>query len=333
MKKTESISVTSPVAFFSAAEMREAVRARNRAMAFHFYDPNVKLIDVGFRLKDGDITDELTVRAHVFKKPRGEAFESLSRSAPQRVISETRIGFPVDIVESNYRQEFTNPTLSLSRIGVINPLCGGVSISNERDYNSGTLGGIVEDADTGNLMILSNWHVLVGSAYAPKQMRIVQPGRLDGGSILNAVAVLNRHVIDQGIDAAVADLTTERKAINKQLDLGPVLGSDAPSLGLNVTKSGRTTSVTSGVVTGVEGITKIMYGGFPIPVKYVAHIAQGPSGGEVSAGGDSGSWWVDPDTNFAVGLHFAGNDDPEYALMISMPKVLEALNVRIVDPR
>jgi hypothetical protein len=318
----------SPVAVsFSGAELREAVRARDRAIAFHFYDPNVNLIDVGLRFRDGKITDELAVRAHVVKKASGEVFEALSLATPARVIDPNRIGFPIDIIESTYQQaEGARPP---SRTGVVNPLCGGVSISNEQDYNSGTLGGLVEDLGTERRMILSNWHVLVGSAYAPPNLKIFQPGRLDGGTAANIIASLNRHAIDQGIDAAVADLTDQRTAVNNQLDLGPVNGVDEPVIGMSVAKSGRTTAVTGGVVTGVKGVKKIYYGGFPLPIKYVAHIAQAPSGGQVSAGGDSGSWWLDASTNNAVGLHFAGSDYPEFALMISMPKVLEALQVRI----
>ena len=51
---------------------------------------------------------------------------------------------------------------------------------------------------------------------------------------------------------------------------------------------------------------------------------------EVSRGGDSGSWWLERDSHKAVGLHFAGSDNPEYALAISMPEVLDALHIDIV---
>ena len=45
--------------------------------------------------------------------------------------------------------------------------------------------------------------------------------------------------------------------------------------------------------------------------------------------GDSGSWWLEGATHRAVGLHFAGSNDPEYGLAIAMPQVLEALNIDI----
>jgi endonuclease G len=53
-------------------------------------------------------------------------------------------------------------------------------------------------------------------------------------------------------------------------------------------------------------------------------------GTEVSRGGDSGSWWLEDETNQAVALHFAGYDYPvETALAIAMPPVLAVLNVEI----
>lgn len=57
------------------------------------------------------------------------------------------------------------------------------------------------------------------------------------------------------------------------------------------------------------------------------HIAQLPGGFDVSGPGDSGSSWIDPGTNQAVGLHFAGSNVPEYGLALSMPQVLDALQV------
>ena len=65
-------------------------------------------------------------------------------------------------------------------------------------------------------------------------------------------------------------------------------------------------------------------------IHFVHRIVPQPGFAEVSRGGDSGSWWLEEDTHQAVGLHFAGQDDPETALAIAMPQVLDALNVDIV---
>jgi hypothetical protein len=60
----------------------------------------------------------------------------------------------------------------------------------------------------------------------------------------------------------------------------------------------------------------------------VVHLAA-VNGGAISDGGDSGSWWLDQATKRVVALHFAGNAPgyADYALAISMSKVLDALKV------
>jgi len=313
-------------------EFRAALRARDRMMAFHLFDPNVKLIDVGWRIEEKKkrITDQLTVRAHLRHKPQGEAFETFRSHNQQRVISEEHIGFPVDIVEANYQTHQFWGWPPSPRARVHNPLRGGISISNERHYNYGTLGGIVRDRETNAKMILSNWHVLGGTPYVPDGLKIFQPGYADGGAPPNTIARFKRHAMATGIDAAVAELTDQRKTINDQLGIGAVSGDAVPKLGMRVTKSGRTSEVTNGIITGIEGVRTVPYGGFMQVVRHVIHIAQDSDRRQVSSPGDSGSWWLETSTRLAVGLHFAGSDHPEYGLAISMPKVLEALNVEIL---
>jgi hypothetical protein len=328
------------MAVINERQFREALRALDRAAAFHIFDPDYRLLDVGFKIKNGRLTDQLAVRAHKRYKPRNEAFEAFRAFFPERVITEEQIGFQLDIIQANYRlhQNWAGPWPSFTSIGATNrtgmhnPLLGGVSISNEWDYNYATLGGIVQDRESSAKMILSNWHVLAGSPYVPENLRIYQPGSGDGGGPRNTIARLKRHAMLDGIDAAVAELIGNRELINKQLEIGPVSGLGNPTLGMLVTKSGRASLVTKGVITGTEGITTIPYGGFTLLVRHVVHIAQVAEGRPISSGGDSGSWWLEESSYRATGLHFAGSDNPEYGLAISMPKVFEALKIKLFNP-
>ena len=312
-----------------------AMRAKAKAAAFYLYDPLVSLIDIGFRIKESEgkrVTEEPTVRVHLRRKLRGNAFESFATRYPERVIDERRIGFPTDIIEANYRlqQQRLASSPTTYRTGVHNPLKGGISISNEWNYGYGTLGGIVTDRKTGSEMILSNWHVLAGSDNVREGLRIYQPGTGDGGWFNYTVARLSRHAMGIGIDAAVAELTGSRFGVNEQFKLGAVLGVEQPMPGTRVVKSGRASGVTEGLIDGVEGVKIIPYGWSYRTVKNIVHIAQTADKGEVSAPGDSGSWWLEKSTMKAVGLHFAGDNEPEYGLAIAMPPVLDALNVDIV---
>jgi endonuclease G len=314
------------------AVFRTACRARRRAAALYLYNPRVTLIDVGWRIKEGVTTGELAVRIHLHAKPRGPAFEAFAASRPDLVVEKARIPFPVvDIIPASYPLHWQFPWRQpAARAAVFPELRGGISVSNEWVYNYGTLGGIVRDRRNGGApMILGNWHVLAGSAYARPGLRILQPGMGDGGTWQHTVARLARHAMDEGIDAAVATLTGTRPWRNEQLDLGAVAGVGTPAVGARVRKSGRGSELTAGVIDGVDGEYPIRYGGFPHQVRHVCRIVPVPDAAEASRGGDSGAWWLEEESRRATGLHFAGSDEPETALAIAMPRVLAALDVEI----
>jgi endonuclease G, mitochondrial len=316
------------------SELGGALAARDLASALYLLSPRVSFIDVGWRIKNGQPTDELAVRFHVHRKPQLEAYEMFAANTPELVIDKGRIPYLVDIVEGSYPLSYdwgwgSDGGTADVRTQVCNPLRGGISISNEWFYGYGTLGGMVEDCDTGQAMLLSNWHVLVGMAYAPPGLRIYQPGAGDGGTQAATVARVTRDAMLSGVDAAVATVTRARTWINDQLDVGAVTGVTAPVLGMAVEKSGRASGVTVGYVDGVEGEYPIEYGGLTRSIKHVCLIVPAIAGGEVSRPGDSGSWWLEQGTRRAVGLHFAGGNDPETALALRMSHVLEALNVRL----
>ncbi len=314
-------------------ELRAGLRARQRAAAIHLFNPRISLIDLGWKVQDGELTDTLAVRFHVQKKPTGPTYEAFAARNPALVLpSSTDLGFPVDYIEASYNSQLIGsfPTADvIQRDGYFNPIQGGISISNEWDYGYSTLGGLVKDSTTGDPMILSAWHVLALSAYTRPGLRILQPGVGDGGTYQDTIARFTRHGMLQGIDAAVARLEGPRTNTNTELQIGPVAGVTEPVMDMRLTKSGRGSQITEGVVSGVEGERPIWYGGLQRKIRHLVHIVQPPEGGEVSRAGDSGSWWLEQKTNKVVALHIAGEDHPEYALAISMPRVLEALDVVI----
>ncbi len=314
----------------------EARLSLDRAVLMHLFDPNVSLIDLGLRIRDSQgqsLEPEVCVRVHVRQKLKGPAFERFANQHPGRIIDPQRIGFSVDVPQADYKlRQFRYPassTLSKSRGRVFNHMQGGISISNAISSGYGTLGGKVIDRQTGAEMILSNWHVLYGNWYAWPGMAVYQPGRGDKGHSGHTVAHLKRHAMEQFLDAAVAELAGTRSLSKNQFEIGAVTGVTNPILGMQVIKSGRRTGITTGIIDGIEGRQAIYYNGVQRVIRHVVHIAQTDDGGQISAAGDSGSWWLDEETHQAVGLHFAGSDHPEYGLAIAMPPVLDALNVDI----
>jgi len=326
-------------------DSRTYARARaalNIGVRQYLFDPNINLVDIGYRIQErenGRLVEEPTLRFHVHEKLRGPNFEAFAAEQPERAIPPSILSFPTDVIESSYALNFvwgsrsgmTVPRRNAPvnpRARSADPMQGGVSISDGYSSGYGTLGGLVQDRQTGDAMLLSNFHVLASRGYARLGMSVLQPGRGDGGS--TAVATFARHGMDQGLDAAVARLNGSRLLVNNQLDLHPVTGVAAPQLGMRVCKSGRASGVTHGLVSGVGGVLKMSY---PVSgqrlIRQVAHIVPLYNGSMVSAPGDSGSYWLDTASYQAIGLHFAGADQPEYALAIDMAQVANALDIEV----
>jgi len=314
--------------------VRQAVRT---AVHGWIYDPNVMLIDYGWRERGGKLYEnEPCIRVHVVKKFKSElALESaIQQGITRGPIPDLISGIRVDRPQGSYRLHpwwwnvsWQRPDEPRARN--INPMLGGISISNAYQYGYGTLGGLVTDRETGKPMILSNWHVLAGRWHARAGWPICQPGRGDGGTGADMVAKLSRHGMAANIDAAVAELTGSRRLVNDQFGLDLVKGVVWAQMGMEVIKSGRTTAITYGRVTGVDGTIRIPYDGVYRLIRNVMTI-EPRHGPQVSAGGDSGSFWLEEKSMSAVGLHFAGSDHPERALAMDMHSVLDALKVDII---
>ena len=319
-----------------ARTLAYARRAVQKAAREFLYYPNIHMVDFGYKEEGGELnTDRLAIRFYVTEKlDDGPQLQSaVETGRTRRVPKGTFEGFETDVRKGVFRPHLwfrpappVNPRAVRS-----DPLCCGISISDERHNAYGTLGALVADRQTGEEMLLSNWHVLAADWIARPGQRIYQAGRLDGGGFRDTIAQLTRHGMDNGLDAAVAALNGSRQLVNEQFDLGPVKGVGLPRLGMKVVKSGRRTGVTYGVVTSaIETTVTMRYGSLNRMIQHVVTIEPRRKFDQISGPGDSGSCWLDEDTMLAVGLHFAGDDDPAYALAINMPIVLDALGVDLV---
>jgi endonuclease G len=273
----------------------------------------------------------LAIRVHVIRKisevevPAGDLF-------PKEVQ-----GIPVDVIEASYApQALVNTRAEAAIEGRgrrfdVAPL--GVSIGC-RFSTAGTLGAKVIDLKSGDEMILSNWHVLVGRRDVEAGLAAWQPGWIDGGTReSNTVARLTRWVLGP-YDAAVARLTGDRQVTSRTLEGRPIEDATEPRLGMQVWKSGRSTGYTEGFIDGIKMTVPLSYAAAGIHMLHrvfrIVPLA-GASYPEISIGGDSGSVWVDIQSGKAVGLHFAGEigDTPEHALAHDIEPVLEKLAVRL----
>jgi hypothetical protein len=319
----------------SSASWARVRLAMQEAVHGWIRDPNVMLIDFGWAEHDGELyEDELAIRVHLIEKftDRPALELAISEGLTRDEIPDSIGGLPVDKPESGRLrlQQWWSGGWRSPRKRRADPMQGGISVSNASLRGSGTLGGLVRDRETGDPMILSNWHVLAGHWGIRRGWPIYQPGRGDGGGPADTVATFSHSAMSSHLDAAVARLTGSRSLLNHALELEAVKGVSWAMPGMEVIKSGRTTGVTYGRVTGVEGYFGGYFGGRYGLIRNVMTIVPRPGMKQVvSSGGDSGSFWIEEKTMHAVGLHFVGNDDPEYAQAMDMQPILDALNVNM----
>ncbi len=326
----------------SAERVDEAIAALDKVRKQWLRKPGVTAVDVGFKISDNILTDTLALRVHVAQK-KDTAELASSEVFNDRSDPRTIDGFPVDVIEATYgpSQEAAialedADVQAVSRRARTRPILGGISVGNPR-ITAGTLGAIVYSRSTCKAMILSNFHVLAGALAATAGEPILQPGRADGGMSNDRVATLLRYRIDAQMDAAVATIDGGVMFDREVLGLGTITGVAEPTLGMNVTKSGRTTGVTLGVIDGVSLTVSINYAADVgvVTLTNQVHIVPRPPWPavdyEVSMGGDSGSVWLEDGTNRAVGLHFGGETDPmpasENALCTPISRVAAEFNI------
>ena len=199
------------------------------------------------------------------------------------------------------------------------PVKMGTSGGSVADHSSlyccgGTLGCLVRR--DGVLSILSNNHVLARSGSAATGEDTLQPGLIDSncsGTTSNIVGDFAGNLVPLGSANVDVGLSTARANVDSSgsiLDIGvPCTTVQAPTIGLAVMKSGRTTGFTTGSITSINTTVTVQYQkgcaqGKKFNVTFTNQIVTGA----MSAGGDSGSLLLSNDGSAnPVGLLFAGS--------------------------
>jgi hypothetical protein len=191
---------------------------------------------------------------------------------------------------------------------------GNVNDITKRFCCSGTLGALLTDGTTS--YVLSNNHVLGLSGGASAGDDVSQPGLIDNNCQIPTV-VADFTVAPQlgpsNVDAAIAQL---RPGLMDAAGFIEGIGVPssvvrAPSVGLSVTKAGRTTGVTTGTIGSINTNVSVQYQrgcgqGKKFVVSFTGQVVINSS--TFSAGGDSGSLIVTNDSNHQpVALLYAGS--------------------------
>lgn len=190
---------------------------------------------------------------------------------------------------------------------------GNVNDATRRFCCSGTLGALVTDGTT--QYILSNNHVLARGDQAVAGDDVSQPGLIDSNcNIATVVADFTiASPLGSNVDAAIAQLrpgTMDSSGFIEDIGV-PSRSVVAPTVGLSVAKSGRTTGFTTGTISSINTSVSVQYtrdcgGGKKFTVAYTNQVIINSS--TFSAGGDSGSLIVTNNSaHNPVALLFAGS--------------------------
>ena len=189
---------------------------------------------------------------------------------------------------------------------------GNVNDRTSRFCCSGTLGALVTDGTT--QYIHSNNHVMGRSGGAVAGEDISQPGMIDANcAVTTVVADFTAFApLNQNVDASIAQLRPGQMDSTGFIEgIGvPSSAVLAPTVGLSVTKSGRTTGNTTGTVTSINTSVSVQYqqncgSGKKSTFTFTNQVVIGGSG--FSAGGDSGSLILSSSGKNPVALLFAGS--------------------------
>lgn len=323
----------------SEEELRPAIRVQSQNENKLLGLPGVVAVGVG--LSD----DGSGPAVHVYLSidaPRASASAISSRidGVPVRVFETDEIKALDGPPGNNHKQSFAPPVpmgVSTSSVSAF----GGVS-------SVGTLGyRVFRSGQPNNVGYITNNHV-AGSSGPSHCPAMINPANLppfrlaqcqpslpddDGcassiGNLVQAVPIIMGGLYQNTVDAVF--VKSNRSLVNKTiLDIGdPSPQLQAPAVGLQVRKSGRTTGFTQGTIQTINVTVNVSYSACGI-ARFVGQIAIVP--GTFSAGGDSGSPVLgDTDSSGRrrpVGLLFAGSSDVTFANRIS--DVLGALHSAI----
>ncbi|MER9417892.1 S1 family peptidase [Mesorhizobium sp. M0306] len=236
------------------------------------------------------------------------------------------------------------------------PVVGGSSMASSRFFtadatvHAGTLGAIVTDTLTPNIRYgLSNFHVMCVDSNRASGDPMVQPepgplGILAGTQIGTLRDWSFPETSEEGfVDAAICTLTEASQL--EVLEIGAVSGMVPPKVAMQVRKRGRTTGLTFGWISGIEGSFSLDFPNMPAVtasdgtlttrrtfINQIQIHADFPQSIVFGDHGDSGSVVVDFN-NQVVGLYwgsgsFSDGDPLSFGLVNPAAAVENALGIK-----
>jgi hypothetical protein len=284
---------------------------------------NVVGVGTGFKIKGEEVTDVVCVQILVSRKLPPEELAARDL-VPPKLEAPDRRKVVTDVIEVPPFDAYQDRTR-------YRPVPAGCSIGPEASVSAGTLGGWACDNTDDTTVLLTNNHVISNLDTMPVLRRIVQPGRFDGGVLPgDVIGRLKRHIPlatvanvpganppASVVDAAIGTIDVDWTSNLLQINVPVIFELQAPALGMNVQKRGRTTRrTTNGRITTINLTTLVTYRNRTRLGRIQnAFVISSTDGNPFSAAGDSGSLILNQaagelnGTFPVVGLLFAGGRD------------------------
>lgn len=316
----------------------ELVAAKELAQWSILALPGVVGVGIGMREENGELFDEVAVRVHV-------ADRNLIPSGIPEVVG----GVGVCIVET-----LIEPVVQDSNR--YNPLAGGIQIEKPL-RGAGTLGTVVQDSTTGELLGLSCFHVVgdknavfpdtIWQPHAPPLVVPVQPddniGRVVRVDFPQTPPLPFSPLLVGLVDAAVFTLVPaleQGRSLSSNMIgqdspttlIDRITATDIPTVGHFVRKRGFVTRLTEGVIIG-SFLTFQWTAGPPNTFLIEQAEVVGLSsnlGGVFCQPGDSGSVVLEKDSATAVGLLWGESNGGTKGYMSFISNIESKLGINIV---
>ena len=197
------------------------------------------------------------------------------------------------------------------------PLRGGIVIVARTASNFGTLGMVV--TKTG----LDRWGLTCGHVLGPlagpvpNADPVFQP---DNSAPTFRVGQTDSALADATLDCAAFKIDTSVTVSKDLVGIGTPAAPIPPATGMRVIKSGRSTEITEGIISGITG------------AKVEITLRTGyPDAYDLSEPGDSGAVWLERSTLAPVALHRQGtHSGPSVAFASDINAVLTKLGLSML---
>jgi hypothetical protein len=297
--------------------------------------PGVTAVSTGDKVVEGFRTNTPSIRIHVEKKKAEAEIPRDERIPP--IID----GIPTDVIESRFVFLPEMSDDSEAEDACDSQLKGGIGIApggNPTVRATGTLGAIVKDRASSQMMFLTCHHVLAHlEEHTPIQW--VKPGEMPPEVIgilrqfrLNRDGSRQKNLcFNDTVDCAVVPLENRDEYLSEILGIGRIRGTCFARRGMQVRKWAQKTGLSYGIVDTIDMTVKIVKAGrefrFTNQIGIIADPAHGTAFGDR---GDSGAVIVNEGQE-AVGLYFACSEDGTYGVANAIHTVLEQLNVDMYE--